>query len=40
MAVKTGIGSIRTAKSVMILTGTDAKYSVIRGMHFPTGAKT
>jgi hypothetical protein len=40
MAVKTGIGKMRTAKSVMTLTGTDARYSVIRGIHFPTGAKT
>jgi hypothetical protein len=40
MAVKTGIGKTSTAKSVMTLTGTDAKYSVIRGIHFPMGAKT
>ena len=26
--------------SVMTLTGTDAKYNVIRGIHVPTGAKT
>ena len=40
IAVKTGNGKMRIAISVMTLTGTDAKYSVMRGIHVPIGAKT
>ena len=38
--VRTGIGKIRIAMSVMTLTGTDARYSVIKGIQVPTGSKT
>jgi hypothetical protein len=40
IAVKTGIGKIRMAMSVITFTGAEAKYNVIRGIHVPMGAKT
>jgi hypothetical protein len=37
--VKAGIGKTSTAMSVMILTGADARYSLMRGIHLPSDAK-